>query len=297
MNLQGRLQEWYGQANRLTGGVLGILRRTIRSFQDARAPEAAASLSYYAVFSLFPLLLALIVAGSFFLEQGQAYSLVIESVVQAFPTSRRLVESNVRTVLRQRGPVGLVGLVGLLWAGLGVLTTLARNINRAWPDASPHTFLTSRLLALGMVGILALLLILSLVSTAVASILPELEVPLVGGISIYDTILWRIVSRFIPWVFSFFMLFGLYRWVPNTTVPSHAAAWGAGISAVAWELAKIAFAWYLSGGLGPYELVYGSLGAVVALMFWVYLSGLIALFGAHLSAAIASRSKPTRASE
>lgn len=291
MNLQSRLHQWYGQANRITGGVLGILSQTIRSFQDARAPEAAASMSYYAVFSLFPLLLALIVIGSFFLEQGRAYSLVIEPVVQAFPTSQRMVESNIRTVLRQRGSVGLVGLIGLLWAGMGMFTTLARNIDRAWPDAPPRTFLESRLLALGMVGIVALLLLLSLASTAVTSILPQLEVPLAGKISIYDTMLWKIVSRLIPWIFSFMMLFGLYRWIPNTEVPTLAAVWGAGIAAVAWELAKVAFAWYLQAGLGSYELIYGSLEAVVALMFWVYLSGLIALFGAHLGAAIARRER------
>jgi membrane protein len=62
------------------------------------------------------------------------------------------------------------------------------------------------------------------------------------------------------------------------------------LASLAWELAKQAFAWYLSSGFAKYDLVYGSLGAVVALMFWIYIGSWIVFFGAHLSAVIAGRS-------
>ncbi len=75
--------------------------------------------------------------------------------------------------------------------------------------------------------------------------------------------------------------------MPNTEVKRRAAFWGALVAALAWEVAANGLAWYLKSGLVQYELVYGSLGAVVALMFWIYLSSWITLFGAHLSAAIA----------
>ena len=58
------------------------------------------------------------------------------------------------------------------------------------------------------------------------------------------------------------------------------------VAASAWEVTKSAFGWFLSSGLVRHQLVYGSLGTVVALMLWIYLSSLITLFGAHLSAAI-----------
>jgi membrane protein len=88
---------------------------------------------------------------------------------------------------------------------------------------------------------------------------------------------------------SFGLFLALYRWVPNTTVPWRAALWGAGVAAPLWEMAKRGFVWYLSSGLARYSLVYGSLGTVVALMFWLYLSASITFLGAHLTAKVASR--------
>jgi membrane protein len=59
------------------------------------------------------------------------------------------------------------------------------------------------------------------------------------------------------------------------------------VVAAAWELAANGFAWYVGSGLARYRIVYGSLGTVVALLFWVYLSAWLIILGAHLSAAVA----------
>jgi membrane protein len=285
-----RIKCYYRWANERTGGALGILRRAIQSFNDARAAQAAASLAYYAIFSLFPLLLALVAAGSFILESEQVYQTVIETVTEALPNSEELIKRNVDQVLKLRGPVGLIGLVSLLWSGTGVFAVLAYNINQAWPRAGSRNLLEKRLIALGMVVVLVILLTLSIASTAATSLLPRLDVPLWGGLSVYDTPLWSIVSGAIPWLFTFLLFVSLYRWIPNTEVKWSQAFWGALVATLGWEIATQAFTWYLTSGTARYQLVYGSLGTVVALMFWIYLSSLITLFGAHVSAALASRS-------
>jgi membrane protein len=86
---------------------------------------------------------------------------------------------------------------------------------------------------------------------------------------------------------TFVLFFILYRWVPNFPVPWPAAASSALLAAVAWNAFARAFSWYLGSGLAQYDLVYGSLGAIVALLYWIYWSSWIILFGAHLSAALA----------
>ncbi len=285
--LKDGLRPIYRRVNHLSGGSLGILRIAFQRFNEARAPEAAAGMAYYALFSLFPLLLALVAAGSFVLKRDQVYQELIGVVPEAFPISRELIERNIKRVLELRGTVGIVGLIGLLWSGMGVFTALAHNINRAWPYAEPRSFLRRRLVALGMIGTLAVLLILSLLSTSVLNLLPQLQVPLWDRLTIYETLLWAALSNLIPWLFAFLLFLALYRWVPNTEVKWRAAFWGALVAALAWKIAANILAWYISSGLARYELVYGSLGAVVALMLWIYLSSWITLFGAHLSAAVA----------
>ena len=285
--LKAKAEAVFRQADDLSGGVLNTVRQAFKSFGEARAPGAAASVAYYALFSLFPLLLALVAAGSFVLQDAQVYQEAIKLVSSAIPVSQELIGQNIRQVLERRGAFGLVGLVGLVWSATGVFTNLARNINRAWSQAEQRGFLKGRLVALAMVGVLAALLIVSMLSTAALNLLPRLHVLLRNRVPAYETVLWPIVSGLVPWLFSFLLFFSLYRWVPNTAVPWSAASWGAGIAALLWEAAKRGFAWVLDVGLARYSLVYGSLGTVIALMFWLYLSAWIVFFGAHLTAAVA----------
>jgi len=143
--------------------------------------------------------------------------------------------------------------------------------------------------ALSMVSVLAALLALSLLSTAVIELLPRLQIPMWDIASTYEALPWPLLSRLVPWFFSFLMFLAVYRWVPNTSVPWSAALWAALVTTVAWEAAKRGFAWYLGTGLARYRLVYGSLDVVIVLMFWIYVSAWITLFGAHLGAAVTER--------
>jgi membrane protein len=286
------LHDLFRRANKASGGVLGIVQRAVQSFGDARGPQAAAAIAYFAMFSLFPLMLALVAGGSFFLQNQRAFNQVVRLVSNVIPVSQTLIRENVRQVLDRRGSIGLLALISLVWSASGAFTALAGNINRAWPRAEEMGLVEQRLLALGMVAGVVLLFVLSVGATALLSVLPQLSVPLGGGISIYKTVFWSVVSALVPVLLNLVMFLALYRWVPNTSVPWRAALWGGGFAAIGWELAKRGFAYYLGTGLVSYDLVYGSLGTVVALMFWIYLSAWITLFGAHLSAAIARGEMP-----
>jgi membrane protein len=293
-SLQGRVEMTFQRVNDLSAGRLGIVKDAIDSFSKARGSEAAAGMAYYAVFSLFPLLLALVAIGSLVLDRQQIMDQVISLVSQAFPIGRDLIKQNLQQVIKLRSAVGLISLVGAFWSATGVFTVLSRNINRAWTDAEPRNLLESRLVALAMVGVLVLLLGLSVASTAAFNVLSQLQVPLGGGVSIYQTPLWTIGSTLVPWLFVFLLFLSLYRWVPNEHVPWSAAFWAALVVAAAWQIGARAFAWYVGSGLARYQLVYGSLGAIVALMAWIYLGSWLTFFGAHLGAAL-TRHQETRA--
>ena len=279
----------YQRANALTGGALEIMGDAFGHFGEAHAAHVAAALAYYTMFSLFPLLLALIAVGSFFLEGDLVQQQVVRSVTQVVPVSEDVILRNVEQVLERRGTVGFVGLVGLLWSGTGVFTVLVNHINRAWSDAEARGFLEQRLLGLGigLVGLFAALFSLSLLTTPLLNVLPRLELALDGPIPILGTPLWTLIASGLPALVLFLVFLNLYRWVPNTTVRWSETAWGAAFVSLAWAAGKRGFDWYVSRDLVHYRLVYGSLGAVVALLLWIYLTSWLVLFGAHLCAAIA----------
>jgi len=277
-----KLKDWYQSVNERSGNRLDILRNTLTAFSETRASQAAASLAYYAIFSLFPLLLVLIAGGSYFMDSQQVFQAVTQFVQSALPVSTQLISENLRQVLDARDAVGIVSLVTLLWSASGFFTSLAYNINLAWPSASRRNFFRKRLVGLGMIGGLGLLLILSLVLNWISTLIPFLN----NNASSLPLGLWRLTSGIGSWLMIFLLFLGLYRWVPTKHVDRNATLWGALIASIAWKLALAGFSWYLLSGLGRYQLVYGSVVAVVALLFLIFIISLITLFGAHLSASI-----------
>lgn len=291
--LKTKVQTRYRRANRLSQGILGIVVDTARSFHHARAPEGAAAIAYYALLSLFPLLFFLVAIGSSILKNQQVQQQVLTFVTESLPTARDLVEKNIEHMLEIQGTVGLVGTIGLVWTATAVFNALTHNINRAWRDAGTHNFLRGRLMALVIAGsLIGLLLILSLFVITIFNLLAQLTIPLLGDVSFFTSLLGRVLTQLIPWLLTYLVFLLLYWWVPNTKVRWSEANWGALVAASAWEVNRSGFIWYLNSGLARYQLIYGSLGAVVALILWIYLSSLIVLFGAHLSAAIAHHLRP-----
>jgi membrane protein len=284
----------YQQADRLSRGALTILLKTIENFNEAHAGEAAASIAYYALLSLFPLLIFLIGFVSSVLENKPVQLLVLNFVEEALPTSQQLtlfVKQNIQQVLAVRDTIEVAGTIGLLWSATAVFSILAHNINRAWHTARKRNFFFKRLIALAMVASLTALLILWVLATTIFNLLPWFEVPILGGVVIYNTYAWSLISQLVPWFVIFITFLSLYRWVPNTKVRWIEAILGAGVASVGWELVGNAFGWYLTSGLAQYQLIYGSLGALVALMLWIYLNSMLVLFGAHLSATTAMQTR------
>jgi membrane protein len=287
--VQRALAQLYRQVNALSRGRLDIVRRTLQSFGEARSAQSAAGMAYYAFFSLFPLALFLVAVASaiFVQDRGRAVEQVINLIGQAIPVSPDLIRDNVEQVLVSRGTVSIIGIVGTLWSATGFFSILSASINCAWPHAEQRNFFEQRLVALSMIAVLVVLLILSLASTAILNFLPLWQIPVLDSLVLRGTLLWRILTALVPWLFAFLLFLALYRWTPNTRVPWGAAGWAALVVSIVWQIAATAFAWYVGSGLARYQLVYGSLGTIIALLFWIYLTSWFTLFGAHLSAAIA----------
>ncbi len=262
------------------------IRRGFVTFGERRGAEAAAAMAYYAFLSLFPLLIFLVAVASLLLQQERVYNQLRILLVDIFPLPSRLLASTLDEVLRLRAPVGIVALVTLLWSGIGFFSALSHHISQAWPDARMRDFLGQRVMGLKIAGVLLALLMLSVILSLGAGLLPRFPVVLPGLQNLINSPNWRVLSSLVPWAASLVLFLALYRWVPNTRVTWRGAFLGSILASVAWQFVTQGFSWYLGSGMASYEVVYGSLGGVVAVLFWVYISNLIAIFGAHVAAAV-----------
>jgi membrane protein len=268
--------------------ALEVVTRSSERFGRTRTPEAAAGIAFFGLFSLFPLLLIMVSMGSSILHRPQAQDQILDLLMGAFPFSLDIVEENIQKVLNARGSSQIFGFLGIAWSATGAFTVLTRNINTAWPNADRRNFLKTRFIAFTMLVGVALVMIGLLVANIAIRFLPE---SLGGAAELVISL--RYFSRGVIWVITFIALVWLYRWIPNTEVLWSEAAWGAIVASSGTLLVTTGFSWYLSSGSGlsNYNLVYGSLGAIVALMVWIYLLSIIILFGAHLSSSIAYYSR------
>lgn len=284
--IENKLRKIYEWINQRTYGAARILRIAVQQFGDSNSTQAAAGMAYYAFFSLFPLLLFLIVGASYILEIQSAYDYVMENVFKVLPTARSLVEANLQQVLQSRGAVGLLGLVGFLWSGSSFFSILARNINRANPNSHRRNFFEDRAVAFSMVGFLTILMGLSILSNTITGFIPKIDLFYWQGKPIHETILWRYLIKMIPFLLTLILLVCLYRYIPKRRIGWRGVLIGSLLAAISWQGITKVFTWLLAEGWVQYELIYGSLSTVVALMFWIYLISTITLFGAHLSAVI-----------
>ena len=284
--VQDRLRYFYLKLNKRLGGSLGVLRHALNNFNLVHAAEASASLAYYGLFSIFPLLLAVVSIGSFFLEGDLVKVELLEIITQWIPVSADAVNSQVTTVLNLRGPVTVVAIISLLWSGSNVFEKVIVNVNRAFPQGSRPGFFKSRGMALLIIVVMILLFGTSLLISTVVEIFPAAENALFGKL-ISSARAWIEVLQIAPLVLKFFLFLAVYSWIPQSaSILFKARLIGALVTAVLWELSSRLLGWAISSGFTNYEIIYGSLASIMALMFWLYLSSYILFFGAHLVHAI-----------
>jgi len=262
----------------MTDGLLQHLWWAIDRFSKHGTRESAA-LSYYAIFSLFPLIILLIIVIGSWLGPAAARN-QIEGVLRLFlPASTAdFLQDSIATTLDQRGSFGVVAALTLLWSSLGFFSNLSSALSRTFRDEKGYNTWSSRVMGLGMMLALGVLLVASLATTLVFN--------LMDLIIFFDSTPWLTTTAFVvPLSLSVAIFAFLYRFIPRRSVRWDAIWVAAFLGGGAWEVAKRVFAWYLDN-LASYSLVYGSVAMMIVLMLWVYMTGLIILLGAEVCVAL-----------
>lgn len=282
----GSAKTGFTRLDRLSGGRLAVLPNAFQSYADSRASEAAASIAYYALFSLFPLLLLLLAGLTFIVERDSARRQLLAYIDILLPVSQSVIITYLDKVLQEAPTFGLIALVGLLWSSTGAFSTLAVNINRAWSEGQVRNFLAARLVGIIMIGVVVGFLILSLLVTTGLDLLARFQLPIGSSLLFYESLLFIVLADLLPFLARLLIFWGLYLWVPTLRVPWRAAFAGGLVVTFLWELITRLFTLYLSSPFARFESVYGSLGALIVLMLWIYMASSIILFGAHLTASL-----------
>jgi YihY family inner membrane protein len=264
------------------GQVRETLRDSLVNFFRENSLTISASIAYYSLLALFPMLLLLLSVSGIFIRRYELSGRLALVLGHYLPIKTEHIVRNLVGISRAYGSISILSFLLLLWSSSGVFLPLEQALNRAWEVKQRRSWWRRRLLALEMAGIFGFLALLSTflvgmrkythawLSTWVArSLLPVVEF-------FYHSIF--VAATFGITLCMFLIIF---ERLPNRPITFRQAFPGALLTALFWQAARGLFMRLLP--LFNYRQVYGSIGVVVALMTWVYISSAVMLFGAQVS--------------
>ncbi|HMJ24766.1 MAG TPA: YihY/virulence factor BrkB family protein [Pyrinomonadaceae bacterium] len=271
----------FGVRNRSPWGRM--ISHAVHQFHENDLFTSAAAMSYFGLLTLFPALLLLLALSN----RIAAGNEMMAHVLQVYPGSGKFLRSTISSLSAISPGVMITCGVLVLWAGSWVFAVVERALNRIW-GTTPRAFLHGRALTLGMIGIVGVLLSVSVFVTSILVALQEIAGRLSPRqlenyrlLSSVGSVFWQIVFALVSLLVTFTLFTIVYKFMPNAHVPLRDTLPGALIGSLLWEAAKYVFAWSLN--YFHYDQIYGSVGAVVAVLTWGYVSSLVLLFGAQLT--------------
>jgi membrane protein len=279
---------------------LCLLRDAGIRWSDDNCMRLGASLAYYAVFSIFPLLLLAVTTVGFVMgEDPGTRARLLDTVAGATsPAFKTLFDETLGDMQKHqtaRGVGAMVGFVALLVGSSAVFSELEATLNHIWRVTRPAstgfwgavvTAVKGKALSFVVVVAAALALLLSLVVSAVLSAVGA-TVAGAAPVAFAHLNLWILVETAGSTGVLTFVLAAVFRLIPNTAVAWRDVFGGALLTAVLFTAIKRLLAWYL-GHLGSYA-AYGAIGGFLCLLTWIYLASLFVFYGAEFTRVYAER--------
>lgn len=242
-------------------------------------PHEAAALSYYALFSLFPLVLLIIVFSTSFLDGAETRESLADVISLFFPgDTAQVLTDAVESTQASRSSVTIFSFVLLGWSSSSLFGNLEKVLNLTFGLDVSRKIYERRFIGFIMIFMLAIFLFASLLTNVIFSFL--------GLLFLNSFNVWlQMASLFVPTAFNaaiFTMLYGF--------LPRHHLRWDAIlpvslIAGGAFEIGKWFFVWYLQN-LSSLDYVYGSVTTVVVFLLWMFYTFCLLLLGAEISVAV-----------
>jgi membrane protein len=278
-----------GRTLRLAGraAVRGAL-----DFYNSNNLTFASSIAYYSLLSFFPFVLILLdLLGRFAVVHGDEPFLHLVQLV--LPSRLDFVVAQTDELSRAPLRLSVISTVLIVWASMGVFSAVTTAVNYAWGVERPLSYFKNKLVSFVMLMAAAVLLLATIaLMSAIQAQHAEWFVRLLVVVPVLSPISGLLV-RSLPTVLLIVIIGMVYYFVPNTKVRLREVWTGAILAGLLWRLAFTGFSLYIRG----YSRlsVHGSITAVVLFLVWVYVSAVILLYGAEVSAAFARLEAEERA--
>jgi membrane protein len=261
-----------------------LLRRAVGSMVDTAGTRDAAQVAYYLVMSFPAGLLLLVWAFSTVLNDDSVREPIVDAIVGwlpiADPGDRRQVEALLDDVAAGAGTLGWISVLALLYSASGAIGALRHSVNDAWDRREQRPFVPAKARDVGLTLLAAPLVIVSAGLTLSGELASSIgDRPWLAAVAQFA------VTKLLPLALLFALLTTLFRLLPESPAANLRRAWPGALAAVAGiVLVQLGTEAYFSL-FGDSRAIYGTMGALLAVVFSAYLVALALIIGAHVSAA------------
>lgn len=259
-----------------------LLKHLYEKIKDDEITGLAAQLAYYFLLSIFPLLIFTITLLPYFPVTTDD---IINMLAAYVPDeSMNLLESSLMTVMENRnGGLLSFGILATIWSASNGINAIIRALNHAYDVEESRSFIVSRSLALVLTVAMIIVVVVSLLLPIFGKMILGLIFDILGfePSYLYTLLRWTVSIAITTFVFTM-----LYWLGPDKKIPLKSAWPGALFASVGWALSSLAFSFYVNS-VANYSATYGSLGGLIVLMLWFYISGLVIIVGGEINAVLA----------
>ena len=270
--------------------LLGVLKLSVKEFSENKGPKLSASLAYYTVFSLGPLLVVIISICSIFFGQeaveGQVYAQLAGFVGD--DTARELQEVIRNASLAGKSKMAaIIGGAALLLGATTVFAEIQDSINSIWdlrskPKSGILSWLRKRVLSFSVIISLGFLL---LVSLAISTVIDAIGENLKARFPDASVVIFYIINLLITFIITTAIFAVIFKVLPDAVIKWKDVRGGAIATALLFIIGKFLISLYVSQA--KVGSTYGAAGSLVVLLVWVYYSAMILYFGASVTRAYA----------
>ncbi|GAB4527313.1 MAG: hypothetical protein Tsb0014_07970 [Pleurocapsa sp.] len=265
--------------------IFRLLREAFQEWQQDKVSVLAAALAYYMVFSITPLLvIAIAIVGAVF-GQSKAQNEILQQINNLVGSQGAgAIEIALRNASQPEisSIASIISVLVLFIGASGVFTQLQEALNTVWrvkpkPSSGLRGIIRKRLLSFCMVLVLGILLLLSLILSALLSAFSKLDI-----IFVSDFLpVWRLLNSAISFGLVTLLVALIYKYLPDVTIRWKDVWVGAIITALLFNVGKYVLGLYLGGS--SFGSAYGAAGSLIVFLAWVFYSAQILLFGAELT--------------
>ena len=272
--------------------VFSFIKKVILEFMDDNVLKYSASLSYYTVFSLAPMIIIIIgICGFLFGReaiQGQVYGEIKDLV--GSEAALQIQDTIKNTRLTKDTPVATIAsIVFLLLGGTAIFGEMQDSLNKIWglkvkTKKAWFTLIIARLLSFSLIISLGFVLMVSLLLNALIAIVGNHLNKLISGVG---KIFIPVIDNLLSFTIITLIFAVIFKVLPDAKIKWKDVTVGAFITAILFTLGKIGIGWYL--GKSNMATIYGAAGSVVIIMVWAYYSSLILYLGAECTKVYATQ--------